>query len=171
MPQSLTAVSGDNSVVSQKNDAHTQTTDPQAAIQGLTSRMPKLDFLAFSTEYDIDQVLRETSLPDSTEFHVYNAWTEEMTSFLQELVNDKETSWTAMARFYIVCAFYCQLDPSEEIEQVSDVVYAICNASGEDTFKLDGLNLKFMGMNRNQIESRSFEDPNVGVDIEPHADD
>lgn len=120
-----------------------------------------LRLLVFISEYDIDSVLEETNMVGSTEFHKHNAWKEEMIRFLQELVSDKRSLWSVMAKFHIVCGLYCLLDPCAEDEPVSDVVFAICDLPEEDTFELDGLYLKFMGTDRLQIELKAVGDCNV----------
>ncbi|KAG9587817.1 hypothetical protein KCU77_g9664, partial [Aureobasidium melanogenum] len=133
--------------------------------------MPQLLLFVFSTEYDIDRLVEETSLVDPTEFGRHQEWTDEMVYFLQNLVDEEGSSWTAMARFQIVCALYCPLNPSEEDERISDVVFAICEGPDKDTFKLGGLDLKFLGTDRLQVELNAARDFNVLIPISPRAND
>lgn len=133
--------------------------------------MLQLALLVFSTEYDIDPLVRETSLIDPVEFGKHQEWTDEFVYFLQNLVDEEDTSWIAMAKFQIVCALYCLRNPSADNERITDVVYAICEDPEDDTFRLGGLHLKFMGTDRVQAEMKSARDFNVLVSISPRADD
>lgn len=132
--------------------------------------MLNLNSFLFTAEYEIDRIIHETGSVTSTEFDKHNKWKEEMIDILQEIA-DKESSWNGMAKFHIVCAPYCLLDSSTEDEPVSEVVFAICDTPEEDTFKLDGLNLKFLGTNRMEVELKSVGDCNILVPIFPYGYD
>ncbi|KAG9525234.1 hypothetical protein KCV07_g1448, partial [Aureobasidium melanogenum] len=142
-----------------------------AAIQTLASRMLRLQLVVLSTEYEIDELVRETRLLDPAELGKHQEWTDEMVCFLQNLVDEEDSSWVAMAKFQIVCALYCLLNPSAEDERISDVFLAICEDPEEDTFKLGDLNLKFLGTDRLGVEQRAARDFNVLIPISPRADD
>ncbi|KAH0280114.1 hypothetical protein KCU91_g1237, partial [Aureobasidium melanogenum] len=105
-------------------DTSTSHCEIQPAIRSLT-RMLQLALLVFSTEYDIDPLVRETSLIDPVEFGKHQEWTDEFVYLLQNLVDEEDTSWIAMAKFQIVCALYCLRNPSADNERITDVVYAI----------------------------------------------
>ncbi|KAH0268646.1 hypothetical protein KCU91_g9258, partial [Aureobasidium melanogenum] len=92
--------------------------DVQAAIQTLASRMLRLQLVILSTEYDIDRLVRETRVLDPAELGKHQEWTDEMVWFLQNLVDEEDSSWIAMAKFQIVCALYCLLNPSAEDERI-----------------------------------------------------
>ncbi|KAG9634794.1 hypothetical protein KCU64_g15277, partial [Aureobasidium melanogenum] len=142
---------------------HVSTThcDVQAAIQTLASRMLRLQLVILSTEYDIDRLVRETRVLDPAELGKHQEWTDEMVYFLQNLVDEEDSSWIAMATFQIVCALYCLLNPSAEDERIPDVFFAICEDPEEDTFKLGGLDLKSLGTGRVEVEQRAARDFNV----------
>lgn len=125
----------------------------------------------FSTEYEIDPLIRETSLIDPAEFGKHQEWTDEFVYFLQNLVDEEDISWIAMAKFQLISALYCLRNPSADDERISDVVYAICQDPEDDTFRLRGLHLKFMGTDRVQAEMKAARDFNVLIPISPHAHD
>ncbi|KAG9740422.1 hypothetical protein KCU73_g9209, partial [Aureobasidium melanogenum] len=152
-------------------DTSTPHCNVQAAIRTLTSKMPKLGVFLFTTEYDIDRLVSDTSLADSTEFVKHVAWTDEMIYFLRELVSEENSSWNAAARFHIACALYCLHDHDARDESVPATIYAICEGPDEETFKLDGMNLKFMGTDELEAARKAVGDCNVIIPIFPYGDD
>ncbi|KAG9843853.1 hypothetical protein KCU98_g14155, partial [Aureobasidium melanogenum] len=152
-------------------DTPTPHCDVQPAIRTLTSRMPELGLFLFTTEYEIDRLVSDTSLADPTEFVKHVDWTDEMMYFLRELVSEENSSWNAAARFHIACALYCLHDRGAEHESVPDTIYAICEGPDEETFKLDGMNLKFMGTDELEAARKAVGDCNVVIPIFPYGDD
>lgn len=133
--------------------------------------MLRLRVFSLTTEYEIDRLASETSLVDPTEFGKHQKWTDEMLHLLQNLVDEQDLLWYAMAKFQLACALYSLLDDSAEDEIVPEMIYAICGWPDKETFKLDGLNLKFMGSDRTQIELRSARDCNILIPIFSREDD
>lgn len=132
--------------------------------------MLRLRLLVFTSEYDINPLVRETRSADSTEFGKHREWIDEMIYLLQNLVDGENSSWIAMVKFYIMCPLYSLLDPAAEDER-TDVVFAIREDPEEDTFKVGGLDLKFLGMDRVEVELKAAKDFDVVIGICRRADD
>lgn len=160
-----------------QGDTDVRAADLQAAVRALTGRVPKLRLFLFNSEYDIDRDVNWMGLADSTELGKHSVWRHRMIEFLQKLV-DAGSIWTGKMMFYITCSLYLLDEESLygipvdflEYKYSPNVVFAICSGPDEDTFQLDGLHLKFVGMEKIQIERRVAEDGNIVVTITAHED-
>jgi hypothetical protein len=79
-------------------------------------------------------------------------WKQGMMDTLKALTND--ATWQMKVRFHIYCALCC---PRPDIKLVGLPVstFAVCNGPDKDTFKLGGLDVKFLGVGKDLISGDS----------------
>ncbi|KAH0350184.1 hypothetical protein KCU81_g2798, partial [Aureobasidium melanogenum] len=122
--------------------------DLHSTFQALTSRMSQLTWVYFTTGFGLEKFYE---LAYSSEIKNHLSWKHEMVHFLQGVVNNKP-SWTVMATFNIFCDLFCPCLTIADARcydwanaDIPVVSFAICSHPDEDTFKLEGSDLKFMG--------------------------
>ena len=123
--------------------------------------MPLLRLISFKAKYYFDGVSQQRSPRD---FGYVGTWKQDITDTFEALAND--ASLTVEARFVITCPLYCAhftaargtvYDP--RFTRIPTVTFAVCNGPDKDTLVLDGLNVKFMGIDDDLIS----EDSNTQV--------
>ncbi|KAK6000403.1 hypothetical protein QM012_003649 [Aureobasidium pullulans] len=124
----------------------------QSAILAYASETSQLSRLLLTVEYEMEQV---GPISWSTELGRYGAWKQETIEFLQRLVS-AGLLWKVTAKFDMVINLYSDyLTPAERAVDawprfdIPSASFAVCNYSDKDTYKLYGLDLKFMGTNWN----------------------
>jgi hypothetical protein len=123
--------------------------------------MPLLSLISFKAVFYSDGISQQTS---PRGFGDVGLWKHDITDTFEAFANYK--SLTVKARFVITCPLYCPhftaargtaYDPL--VTRIPKVTFAVCNGPDEDTFELDGLNVKFMGIDKDLIG----EDSNTQV--------
>jgi hypothetical protein len=106
--------------------------------------MPQLSFFSFIMKYWLED---ETSQVNFTPL-----WKQGMMDSFKALTND--ATWQMKVRFHICCALYC---PRPDIRLVGLPIstFAVCNGPDKDTFRLGGLDVKFLGVGKDLISGDS----------------
>ncbi|KAH0289949.1 hypothetical protein KCU62_g3904, partial [Aureobasidium sp. EXF-3399] len=122
-----------------------------ALIQALPCGMPQLSLFSVQVIFLIDNPSEPGAPLETGEI---GAWKQTMTASLAALV-ENDAHLTVTADFDLMCALY-SLRPGVAGEDVlvpqtssakSLVTFAVCNGPDKDTFELDGLDVKFLGVN------------------------
>jgi hypothetical protein len=107
----------------------------------VTCSMPQLKRLSLSITYRVSNGYRQIDLNPG--------WKRDVMNQLQALTND--SIWHMRVRFNIRCRLFSQrsMGEREGIEWglfIPPVIFAVCNNSDKDTYELEGLHVKFLGI-------------------------
>jgi hypothetical protein len=120
-------------------------------VEEVTSDLPWLSIFFFAAAYDIDiPTLKAIPL----NLRHYRTLKYEMHLYLAELVRDNEFL-TAKIEFAVLCPLY---SPHDDVLRQTDhsaippAIFAICDFPDNDTVKLDGVDVKFLGIGDDLID-------------------
>jgi hypothetical protein len=130
-------------------------------IRAITSGMDQLSLIQLTTKAPIYDHTWRFGYIFPTDLHRHGQWKKEMTTSLAAFVGEF-ASLTVKAKFTIACKLYSShptaakgtiYDPRTKSAPIA--TFAICNGPDKDTFKLEGLDVKFLGVDQDLISGDS----------------
>jgi hypothetical protein len=111
-------------------------------VQNLFTRMTRMTQATYKVSFHIDQ-LDEEDLDQPAEFDNYRAWIDRSLNFFPTMTCES-IRWMRVEH-EIRCDLFCVLSDDDTGGPTSKVIYEVCMAPEEGTFKFHNLDLKFIG--------------------------
>jgi hypothetical protein len=116
----------------------------------VTCNMHRLNWLSLKIRYRVSDGRKPIGINPG--------WKRNVINYLETITND--STWHMRVRFNIRCELYSSrpMAEREDIEEgfmIPFVVFTICNGPGRNTYELEGLHVKFLGIYGNLISEDS----------------